>query len=76
MLENEENTETVRNKPIIIRSTIDLQRLKLEKLMKNPVNITFIIHFIFHLTHEISGKSYDHTRKTKRKRYTNSARFC
>lgn len=26
-------------KPVVIRNTTDLQRLKLEKLMKNPVRI-------------------------------------
>lgn len=40
-------------KPIIIRNTTDLQRLKLEKLMQNPVSSSkhipvFIILFIFY----------------------------
>lgn len=30
-------------KPIVIRNTTDLQRLKLEKLMKNPVSKYSII---------------------------------
>lgn len=31
--------EDKNEKPIIVRNTTDLQRLKLEKLMKNPVSI-------------------------------------
>lgn len=31
--------ETSDEKPVVIRNTTDLQRLKLEKLMKNPVSI-------------------------------------
>lgn len=30
--------ETSEDKPVVIRNTTDLQRLKLEKLMKNPVS--------------------------------------
>lgn len=30
-----------KEKPIIVRNTTDLQRLKLEKLMKNPVSYIY-----------------------------------
>lgn len=35
-MESEEDKEI--KKPIIIRNSVDLQRLKLEKLMANPVS--------------------------------------
>lgn len=44
-----------KQKPIIVRNTTDLQRLKLEKLMKNPVsylNCTlFIVYNIMFSSH-------------------------
>lgn len=35
-MENEQNKQE--KKPIIVRNSVDLQRLKLEKLMANPVS--------------------------------------
>lgn len=35
----EKENDKEEKKPIIVRNTTDLQRLKLEKLMKNPVII-------------------------------------
>lgn len=43
---SDEEKET-KEKPIIVRNTTDLQRLKLEKLMKNPVSYTLCKHFTF-----------------------------
>lgn len=36
--EDKAATEKPEKKPIIIRNSLDLQRLKLEKLMANPVS--------------------------------------
>lgn len=36
-----DNDAEPKEKPIIVRNTSDLQRLKLEKLMKNPVSFVF-----------------------------------
>lgn len=39
MSKNKSDSENEgKEKPIIVRNTTDLQRLKLEKLMKNPVS--------------------------------------
>lgn len=41
MSKNKSDSENEgKEKPIIVRNTTDLQRLKLEKLMKNPVSTT------------------------------------
>lgn len=41
-----ENNDKSEERPIVIRNTTDLQRLKLEKLMKNPVSIFFLIFLL------------------------------
>lgn len=38
-----------KEKPIIIRNTTDLQRLKLEKLMKNPVSKILRLYLLLSL---------------------------
>lgn len=35
-----ENKEKEEEKPVVAKTAIDLQRLKLQKLMKNPVNMS------------------------------------
>lgn len=40
MADKKEKREKEDKVPIVIKSAVDLQRLKLEKLMKNPVSLT------------------------------------
>jgi hypothetical protein len=42
----ERKEKTVTEKPVIARTTYDLQRLKLEKLMKNMVCNLNVFHFL------------------------------
>lgn len=37
-----ENKEKEEEKPVVAKNAIDLQRLKLQKLMKNPVSVVNI----------------------------------
>lgn len=72
-MDDEEIRDT--KKPIIIRNSVDLQRLKLEKLMANPVSIAHnhLIHYYFII---FTGKTCYYTRETKRERGAYSSRFC
>lgn len=40
-----ENKEKEEEKPVVAKSAIDLQRLKLQKLMKNPVSVISLKNF-------------------------------
>lgn len=42
---SDEDSKTEK-KPIVIKNATDLQRLKLEKLMKNPVSMTNLRYII------------------------------
>lgn len=46
---NSETNEKVIDRPTVVRNATDLQRLKLEKLMKNPVSVLlgYVDHFTF-----------------------------
>lgn len=42
-----ENKEKEEEKPVVAKTAIDLQRLKLQKLMKNPVNIRILKYYSY-----------------------------
>lgn len=44
-----ENKEKEEEKPVVAKTAIDLQRLKLQKLMKNPVNIKILKHYFSYI---------------------------
>lgn len=46
---SDKESNSSEKKPVVIKNATDLQRLKLEKLMKNPVSIHYDYGYIIHI---------------------------
>lgn len=65
---NEKDTDEVEKPRPIIKSALDLQRLKLEKLMKNPVSApTTSGQYLFNTLFNNTGQTSSNTRGTQGK---------
>lgn len=60
-----EDENVQKEKPIVIRNSTDLQRIKLEKLMKNPVSNLIIMYLQGAIKDFCTGKAHRHTGKAK-----------